>query len=143
MARRLGKYGQSGDRYQRRRLQHAEISVLLLFACQHSPFGGADLRLMTHPLDLCILFFGVGDNSFHRLFKLAEFGFLLLYFAGLFLHLPMLFEKLIKQHRVHLVITHAVGFSSLSRTTKSGFTFSTSSATSPNCDVPAGSISFL
>src|SRR5205085_2932681 len=29
----------------------------------------------------------------------------------LFLHLAVLFEELIEQHRVHLVVTHAVGFS--------------------------------
>jgi hypothetical protein len=38
---------------------------------------------------------------------------------------------------------HKVGFPSLSCTTKSGFTFFTSSATRPSCGVPAGSISFL
>jgi len=39
----------------------------------------------------------------------------------------MLFEKFVEQHRVHVVVAHTVGFSL--RTTRSEFTFSTSSAT--------------
>src|SRR6266576_3029953 len=89
----------------------------------------ARFKLCAHPLE-------ARGKRFNSLLLLSRTRFQCLNFA-------MLFEKLVEQHRVHLVVAHAVGFPSLSRTTRSGFTFSTSSATSPNCDVPVASISFL
>jgi hypothetical protein len=43
-------------------------------------------------------------------------------------HCAVLFQKLVEQHRVHLIVAHTQGFAVLSRDTKSGFIFSTSSA---------------
>ena len=64
--------------------------------------------------------------------------------APWFLHRLMFFQELIKQHRVHLPHSAlSAACIRLNGITRSRIHFFSSSATSPNCEMPCGSISFL
>src|SRR5436190_15380925 len=66
---------------------------------------------ITHSLDFDVLFFGMRNNSLHLLFQLCDSRFQFLNLLSLLLHSAVLLQKFVKQHRVHLVVAHAVGFS--------------------------------
>ena len=53
------------------------------------------------------------NESFHLFLQLGDRRFLFLNLAILLLHFPMLFEKLVEQHRVHLVVAHGVNLAVL------------------------------
>src|SRR6266542_3248130 len=78
----------------------------------------------------------------HGGFQFSDGDLLFLVRAHLFLDFAMLFEKLIKQHRIQGFIANGVSLPSSSKATRSRLTFATSSATSPNCGMPSGSSSF-
>jgi len=58
-------------------------------------------------------------------------------------NLATCFEKLIEQHRVHRVVADGINLPTVVASHQIGLTFSTCSATRPNCGMPSGSISFL
>ena len=59
------------------------------------------------------------------------------------LHSAMLLEKLVKQHRVNLVVAYRVDSATLVAHHKVRIYLFHFFGYNPNCDVPAGSISFL
>src|SRR5437773_7167408 len=110
----------------------------LLIVEDHLRRRAAHLDLRAHPLqarskrfNLLLL---VRVSRLEVLLQLRDGRFL-------FLHCAVLFEKLVEQHRIHSFVAHSVNFPCASRATRSRFTSSTSSATTPNCRMPFGSSS--
>src|SRR6266581_3967423 len=105
--------------------------------------GVASLQLCAHLLQLQRLLVYHCSQIPNFTSELCNRRFLFLNLAILLLASAMLFEELVEQHRVHRLVAHRVDPPSVSRATRAGFTFATSSATSPNCGMPSGSRSFL
>ena len=88
-----------------------------------------DFKLGAHFLDLRGLLLQLGRENLHPFRLLRDGGFQALHFL-------VLFEELVEQHRVDLLVAHGRDFTILVRTTRSGFTLATSSAIKPYCVVP-------
>ena len=83
-------------------------------ACQHTLAIIQDrLRRESVQFKLGAHFLDLRGLLFHRCYEFLDFSLLLGVVRFQFLHFAMLFEKFVKQHRVHLVVADAVGFSFL------------------------------
>ena len=94
------------------------------FVCNYLRRRFIDFKLRAYLLDLPGLLLQLGCQNLHPLLLLRDGGFQALHFL-------VLFEELVEQHRVDLLVAHGRDFTILVRTTRSGFTVATSSAIKP------------
>ena len=93
-------------------------------------------KLRAHFLDLRGLLFQLGRENLHPFRLLGDSD-----FQGL--HFVVLFEELVEQHHVDLLVAHGRDFTILCCTTRSGFTLATSSAIKPYWVLPFSSLLYL